>query len=81
MSISEELRLKMTVSEHEFKHDLGTTVFLKSDDSNKYPMLIVGYITDDYNCNDYSVTWLNKQGIKQTGEFPAECLIKKVTND
>jgi len=76
MSLSAEQQALKQMQKPDLKYNLGDTVFLKSDLKKRYPMQIINFKLDDYNCSDYYTTWLNSQGTQEHGAFPEECLIK-----
>lgn len=77
MSLSEITKAQKELAEHDFAFNLGDVVFLKTDEDHKFPMMIIGFDTEDYNCNDYDLKWINAMGSIETGSFPEECLIIK----
>lgn len=77
MSIPQNIEIEKNLSKPYLNYRIGDAVFLKSDEGKKYPMQIVGYDLDDFNCSDYLCTWLNSQGKVEKESFPEECLILK----
>lgn len=77
MSIPEQQKEIKILANHEFAYNIGDTVYLKTDKKFKYPMLIVAFLLDEYNCNDYRCKWFNSQGSTEEEGWPEECLIQK----
>ncbi|MBW6536614.1 MAG: hypothetical protein K0B11_16510 [Mariniphaga sp.] len=77
MSTPADIEIIKNLEKPFLKYKIGQTVFLKTDTEHMYPMMIVNYELDDYNCNDYEVRWLNGQSKPEYESFPQECLIEK----
>jgi len=80
MSVPEDMELEKEIYKPFLKFKIGDQVFLKSDEKKTYPMIIVGYDLQEYNCDDYLVSWFNSQGKIENDSFPEEALELKIHN-
>lgn len=81
MSLPEDIQIFKNLNKPELKYQIGDLVFLKSDLKKHYPMAITNFVTDEDTCSDYTVEWLNSQGVLECTNFPEECLVFEKTEE
>jgi hypothetical protein len=76
MSVPEDIQNLKQILKPFLKFKVGDQVYLKTDKKRTYPMLVMGYELEDYNCDDYIVSWFNSQGKMENDSLPEECLTR-----